>query len=174
MNIPWQSIFPSKTRSAIEFPTPYENVSEDSLHLCEGERSSSLSTEFETLPTSLCHIAFDYDQEFISSLQDKSWAMESCEAPTLEFIRKDSFDEHGSFILDIPYEPCSHNSSPELAMRSALTTHEGYNHLLVLYCKMFRRLIVDAYVYHKHIKFPVCTMALTLQLKLHCYIQYWW
>jgi hypothetical protein len=45
--------------------------------------------------------------------------------------------------------------------------HEGYDHLLILYCKMFRRLIVDAYVYHKHIRLRVCTMALTLQLKLH-------
>jgi hypothetical protein len=99
----------------------------------------------------------------ISSFHEKSleiedsWAMESCEAPTLEFIGKDSIDEHSSFILDIPYEPCSHNSSPESAMLSALTTHEGYNHLLILVCKMFRRLIVDAYVYHKHINFCACT-----------------
>jgi hypothetical protein len=49
--------------------------------------------------------------------------MEIFEVPTLEFIRKDSIDEHGSFILDIPYEPCSHNSSLESAMLSALTTH---------------------------------------------------
>jgi hypothetical protein len=34
-------------------------------------------------------------------------------------------------------------------------------------------LIVDAYVYHKHIRFRVCTVALTLQIKLHWYIQYW-
>jgi hypothetical protein len=32
---------------------------------------------------------------------------------------------------------------------------------------MFRRLIVDAYVYYKHIKFRVCVVTLTLQLKLH-------
>jgi hypothetical protein len=35
-------------------------------------------------------------------------------------------------------------------------------------------MIVDAYVYHKHCRFRVCTMALTLQLKLHWYIQDWW
>jgi hypothetical protein len=94
-------------------------------------------------------------------------AMEICEALTLEFIGKDSIDEHGTFILDLPCEPCSHNSSPEPVRLSALTTHEGYNHLLVLFCKMFRRLIVDAYVYHKHIIFCACIVALTLQLKLH-------
>jgi hypothetical protein len=83
--------------------------------------------------------------------------MESYEAPTLEFIGRDSIGEHGSFILDIPYEPCSHNSSLESAMPSALSTHESYNHLLVLFSKMFRSLIVDVYVYHKHIRFRVCT-----------------
>jgi hypothetical protein len=98
---------------------------------------------------------------------EDSWAIESYETPTLEFIGKDSTNEHGSFILDIPCEPCSHNPSPESAMLSALTTHKGYNHLLVLFWKMFRRLIVDAYVYHKHIRFRVCTVALTLQIKLH-------
>jgi hypothetical protein len=35
----------------IDFSTPHENDSEDSFHLCEGERCSSLSTEFEPLPT---------------------------------------------------------------------------------------------------------------------------
>jgi hypothetical protein len=45
----------------IDFPTPHENDSEDSLHLCDGEQSSSLSTEFEPLPASLYLVAFDHD-----------------------------------------------------------------------------------------------------------------
>jgi hypothetical protein len=96
---------------------------------------------------------------------ENSWALE-IEMPTLESKRKYTIDENGSFILDTPHEPFLHNSSPETTMLSALITHEGYNHLLFLYC-MFRRLIMDAYVYHKHIRFRVCTKALTLQLKLH-------
>jgi hypothetical protein len=146
---------------------------EDSLHPCEGERSSSLSTEFAPLPTGSYLVAFDHDRELILSFHDTSletedsWAMEMCGAPTLEFIGKDSIDKHGSFILDIPYEPCSHNSSLESAMLNALTTHEGYSHLLVLFCKMFRRLTVNLYVYHKHIRFCMCGVVLTLQLKLH-------
>jgi hypothetical protein len=93
--------------------------------------------------------------------------MESCEAPTLEFVGKGSTGKHGSFTLDTPHELCLHHAYPESAMLSALSTHEGYNKLLVLFYKMFIRLIVDAYVYHKHIRFRVCTVALTLQLKLH-------
>jgi hypothetical protein len=52
-------------------------------------------------------------------------------------------------------------------MLSALSMHEGYNHLMVLSCKNFKRMVVAAYVYHKHYRFHVCTVALTLQLKLH-------
>jgi hypothetical protein len=157
----------------VDFATPHENDSEHFLHFCEGEQSSSLSTEFEPLPAGPYLVAFDHDPESISSFHDESfeiedsWAMASYEAPILEFIGKDSTYKHGIFILDIPYESCSHNPSPESTMFSALTTHRGYNHLLVFYCRMFRRLIVDAYVYYNHIRFHVCTLVLTLQLKLH-------
>jgi hypothetical protein len=97
--------------------------------------------------------------------------MEIYEAPTLEFKVKDSIDEHGSFTLDIPSRPCLYHASPESDMLSALSTHED-NCLMVLSCKKFRRMVVDAYVYHKHCRFRVCPVALTLQLKLH-YINNW-
>ena len=93
--------------------------------------------------------------------------MEPFEALTLESGGKDSTHEHGSFILDLPYRPCSHHVLLESDMLSALSTHEGCNHLMVLSCRKFGRLIVDAYVYHKHCRFRVCDVALTLQLKLH-------
>ena len=145
----------------------------DSLHLCEGERSSPFSTEFQPLSAGPYHVAFDHGRESTSSLHDdsleieNSWAMEPFEALTLESGGKDSTHGHGSFILDSPYKPCSHHVPLESAMLSALSTYQGYNHLLVLFCKTFGRLIVDAYVYHKHCRFRVCTVALTSQLKLH-------
>jgi hypothetical protein len=95
------------------------------------------------------------------------WATEFCEAPTLEFEGKDSIDEHGSFILVMPQKPCSFNTSPELGTFCAPSTYKDYNNLKVLSRKIFRRLVVDAFVYHKHCKFCGCSMALTLQLKLH-------
>jgi hypothetical protein len=93
----------------LDFPTPHENDLGDSLNFCEGERSSSLSTEFEPLSTGSYLVAFDQDSESISNFNDKSlkiddsWIMKNYDAPTLEFIVKDSIDEHGSFILEIPY-----------------------------------------------------------------------
>ena len=98
---------------------------------------------------------------------ENQWAMEFYEAPTLEYKEKDSLEEHGSFTLEIPQEPCAFNASPESSMLSASSTNKGYNHPKALSCKTFRRLVVDAYVYHKHCKFRGCSVVLTLQLKLH-------
>jgi hypothetical protein len=139
--------------------TPKEYISKEILHLCEDERSSSLSIEFEPLPASPKYIILEHDQDPTMISHDESlemenpWAMEFCEAPTLESEGKDSIDEHGSFILEIPQEPCSFNASPESGMLCAPSTHEDYNHLKVPSCKIFRRLVVDAFVCHKHWKF---------------------
>jgi hypothetical protein len=140
----------------------------DPLDLCEGEQSSSTSNEFEPLPTGPYHVALDLDRESTLILHDESlemensWAMEIYEAPILESKGKDSIDEYGRFTLDIPPKPCSHHASPESAMLGALGTHKDYNRLLVLFFSTFIRLVVDAYVYHKHCRFRVCTVELTL------------
>ena len=69
--------------------------SEDSLRFCEDERSSSPLTEFEPLPVGLEYVVLDYDREPTSSFHNASleienqWAMELCEAPTLESNEKD-------------------------------------------------------------------------------------
>jgi hypothetical protein len=86
---------------------------------------------------------------------ENSWAMEIYEVPTLEFERKDSIDKHGSLTLAIPKEPCLHHASLESTTLSAQSTHQDYNNLMVPLCKKFRRLAVDAYVYHKHCRFHV-------------------
>ena len=141
---------------------------EDSLHSHEDERSSSSLTEFEPLPVGLEYVVLDLNRESTSSFHDESlemenqWAMEFCEAPTLESEEKDSTSEHGSFTFDIPHKPCSFNATPESGMLSAPCTHEDYNQLKVLFCKIFRRLVVDVYVYHKHCRFRGCTVTLTL------------
>ena len=81
---------------------------------------------------------------------ENQWAVELCEAPTLESEEKDSTNEHGNFTFDKPRKLCSFNATPESGMLSAPCTHEDYNHLMVLFCKIFRRLVVDVYVYRKH------------------------
>ena len=124
--------------------------------------------ELEPRPAGLEYVVLDYDRESTSSFHNASleienqWAMELCEAPTLESKEKDSSNVHGSFTLEMPQKPCSFNATPESGMLSALCTHEDNNHLMVLFCKIFRRLVVDVFVYHKHYRFRGCTVALTL------------
>jgi len=133
---------------------------EDNLHSCEDERSSSTSTEFEPPPDGPESIVLNLDREItlifhdVSLEMENQWAMESSEAPTLESKEKDSTNEHGSFTYEIPCKPCS--TTLELGIFSVPCTHEDYNQLKVLFCKIFRRLVVDVYVYHKHCRFCGC------------------
>ena len=146
-----------------------EYDSNEILHFCEDERSSSPLDEFEPLSFGLEYIVLDLDQDTNMILNDASlemenrWAMEFYGAMTLESEGKDSVDEHGSFILVITQEPCSFTASPESSTLCALSIHEDYNCHKVLSCKTFRRPVVDAYVYRKHCRFRGCTATLTLQ-----------
>jgi hypothetical protein len=74
--------------------------------------------------------------------------MDKLEAVTLESEREDSKDEHGSFFLGTPQEPCSYNVSPESII-----------------CKLFKRMVVDAFVYHKLCKSRGCTCGTDLAAK---------
>jgi hypothetical protein len=95
-----------------KFATREEYNLEEILDPCEEERSSSLSIEFEPLPTSPEYIVLDHDRDPTMISHDESlekenpWAMEFCEMPTLQSEGKDSIYEHDSFILEIPQEPC--------------------------------------------------------------------
>ena len=129
---------------------------------------SSPLIEFEPLPDGLKSVVLDLDRGTTMIFHDeslemeKSWAKESCEASTLESNEKDSTNEQGSFTSDIPHKPCSFNATPESGMLSAPCTHEDYNQLKVLFSKIFRRFVVDVYVYSKHYRFRACTVTLTL------------
>jgi len=48
---------------------------------------------------------------------------------------------------------------------SATCFHEDHNHLLILVSKVFKRMVVDAFVYHKYCKSHSCIVVLTLQLE---------
>ena len=115
--------------------------------------------EFEPLPAGLEYVVLDLNRESTSSFHDEplemenQWTMEFFEAPTLEYEEKDFVDKHGCFILESP-SPCSYNTLLESATFYSTNASEGYNHLKALSTKTLRRMVVDAYVYHKHCKFP--------------------
>jgi len=82
-----------------------EYDSKGGLHSCEDERLSSSLTEFDLLPNGLESVVLDLDRDTSMIFYDESlkmenqWAIEFCEAPTLESNEKDSTNEHGSFTL---------------------------------------------------------------------------
>jgi hypothetical protein len=91
--------------------------------------------------------------------------MDPPDTSTLEDEKKTSTNEHENFSFEFPQDSCSHKESPESILPSTMCSHQGHNHLSVLSSKTFRRMVVDAFVYHKNCKFRGCTMALTLQLE---------
>ena len=95
---------------------------------------------------------------------ENPWAREFIEALSLECEESGSIDEHGSFILESP-PPCSFSIPPESATCCATNAFASCNLLIALSSKTFRRMVVDAFVYHKHYKFHGCAITLTLQLK---------
>ena len=48
---------------------------------------------------------------------------------------------------------------------STACTYEDYNLILILVHKLFRRMVVDAFVYHKYCQSHSCIVVLTLQLE---------
>jgi hypothetical protein len=92
---------------------------------------------------------------------ENSWARESSEALTLEFEENNSIEKHGSFIIETS-PPCSFSTPPESGTRCTMNACMSCNLLKALSSKMFRRMVVDAFVYHKHSKFCGSIIALTM------------
>ena len=132
------------------------------------EQPSSSSIEFEPILSSPHCVVLDHDRDTTMIFHDEpfevenSWARESSEALTLEIEENNSIDEHGSFIVETS-PPCSFSTSPESGTHRTMNTFASCNLFKTLSSKMFGRMIVDAFVYHKHYRFRGCT--LTMQLK---------
>ena len=115
---------------------------------------------------------FAYENECPSStsLEPKScpsgqnlYAIDNLGAPILELKKNDSINKHEGFSFETPSISCSLLESPELIMLSATCFYKDHNRLLVY--KLFGRMVVDAYVYHKYSKSHRCVVVLTLQLE---------
>jgi hypothetical protein len=51
---------------------------------------------------------------------------------------------------------------------STMCPYKDPNRFLLFISKLFRKMVVDTYVYHKHCKSRGSTMVLTLQLEHSC------
>jgi hypothetical protein len=88
--------------------------------------------------------------------------MDKLETSTLELEMNDSINEHESSSFEFPHISCSLLASLELITLSAARSYEDSNLLLILVCKLFKRMVMDAFVYRKYCKSHFCTVALTL------------
>ncbi len=149
---------------------PFEEVmfvssfisSEPIDHLHETERPSSPSIKSKPCPSGPHNVVLVYHHETTRFLHDVSLEKESLQATdkletsTLEDERKHSTFEHECFSFKIPQDSCSHKESPESCSISTTSLGEDHNHLPILISNLFRRMVVDAYIYHKYCKSRTC------------------
>jgi hypothetical protein len=76
--------------------------------------------------------------------------------------KQESANEHAHFSFVTSHVPWSLLRSIEFVSLLTTCPYEDPNHLLIIVSKHFKRMVVDAYVYHKHCKSRSDTMALAL------------
>ena len=64
-------------------------------------------------------------------------------------IEEDDIKEHESYFINTSLKPCSYETSPDSIGVSSIATLEIFNPLTLSVYKNFKRVVVDAYVYHK-------------------------
>ena len=125
-------------------------------HLCETEQLPSPSSKFKPYPSGQ---AFHTE-----SLEEEDFcAMDPPYTSTPESKRENSTSWHENF--EFTQDSCSHKETTESISPNATCSHQNSNHLLNSPSKMYRRVVVDPFFYHKHSRFHGSTMALILQLK---------
>jgi hypothetical protein len=80
-------------------------------------------------------------------------SMNILEGSTLESKKEDHVDENQSYIiLEEPKDPCFHEKSLDSMFPSTNCTYESCNHPMLLFYQILKRMVVDAFVYHKYSK----------------------
>ena len=126
---------------------------------CEIERTPSPSLEPKSCPSGHPNIVLDSGRDSTLILHKKIYAMDNPSAPTLETKKKDSTVEHESFSFETPHVSCSFLESLEFISLKTTCSYKDANLLLILVHKLYRRMVVDAFIYHKYFKSRSCTMA---------------
>jgi hypothetical protein len=94
--------------------------------------------------------------------------MDIPKAQTLETEMNDSTVKHESISFETPQFSCSLLKSPEFIVFSTICFREDPNLLSILVGKLFKRMVVNVFVYHKYCKSHGCMLTLSLQLEHYC------
>jgi hypothetical protein len=79
------------------------------------------------------------------------WSIDIPRASTSEPNKGGLVNEHGSFILEEPLDPCSPEKPPE-SIHCAKSTYESYSYPMPIDHNNIKKMVVDAFVYHKYCK----------------------
>jgi hypothetical protein len=91
--------------------------------------------------------------------------MDMPKAPALKTKEKDSTNEHKKFSFKTPHVSRSLFESSGFFVHSTTFFYKEDNYPSLLVYKLFRRMVVDVFVYHKYYRSHSCNVALTLQLE---------
>jgi hypothetical protein len=130
---------------------------------CETEHTPSPSLEPKSCPSGHLNVVLDSDRESTLILHDRFCAMDMPKAPTLETEKNDFTVEHEGFSFETPHVSSSRMESLEIVVLSATYCNEEDNLPSLLISKLFRRMVLDVFVYHKYCKSRSSTVVLTLQ-----------
>ena len=123
----------------VKFVSPFV-LSKPISHLYETERPPSPSSMFKPCPSSQAFHTESLEEEDF-------YAMDLPDTSTLESKTKNSTNKHETF--EFPQDSCPDKDSPEFISLRAMCSHQDPNHLNFP-SKMYRRVVVDAFVYCKH------------------------
>ena len=130
-------------------------------HSCETEHPAPL-LKLKQCPSAQPTVVLKNDRDSmlfphnIFLMKENSYAMDISKAPTRETKEKDSTVEHESFYFITPHISCSLLEYPEFVLLSAACFYEDRKHLLILVFKLFKTMVVDAFIYHKYCKSRSC------------------
>ena len=85
------------------------------------------------------------------------------EETPLELEKEDNINKHGSYFMNTSSIPCSHEKSPESIGLSNIVIHKIFNTLILSVHKNFKRVVVDAYVYHKYCRSRCVNLEIGIQ-----------
>ena len=131
---------------ALEHPDNPMNLSRHPMHKKEDREEQHQWLEGIKNP---CAITIEWIDK--TNLRDNPRGILSIhEKSSLEFENERNNSEHGSYFINTSPSPCSYKTSPQSIGLSNLTTFEICNPLFLYIYKMFKRTVVDAYVYNKY------------------------
>ena len=136
-------------------------------HAYETERIPP--TSLERKPCTFGHkpVVLNSDQGSTLILHERFCAMDMPKAPTME-TEKDSTIEHESFSFKTTHVSHSFLESLGFIVLSTTCFNGEDNYPSLLDCKLFKRMVVDIFVYHKYCRSRSCNAAPTLQLEHYC------